>query len=147
MTAKMEAPAGGGNGGHDRSDAQTTGKAAQVDTTKRPFAEAAMAYARLDYVPVPLNADRKPILKGWPDAEAGEEAARDRFERCAAHGMALLTRGFIVIDLDRNHADGVDGIANFAALVAKYGDFPRHGPRVRSRRGGLHIYLALPEGL
>lgn len=148
MTAKTSAPAGAKTGGHDGSDAQTCRSTLPNDNTTRGLLEVAAAYARLGYVAVPLNKDRRPILRGWPDAEAGEDAARERFEQCTAHGVALLTRGFLVLDLDRNHADGVDGVASFAALVeAHSGDFPRHGPRVRSRRGGLHIYLALPEGL
>lgn len=146
MTAKLEAPAGVETGEREKT-AHPGRTAFEISTTNSPLAEAAAAYARLGYVPIPLNKDRRPILRGWPDAEAGEDAARERFEQCTARGVALLTRGFIALDLDRNHADGVDGIANFAALVAKYGDFPRHGPRMRSRRGGLHIYLALPEGL
>ena len=101
---------------------------------------AAQALARIGYVAIPLNADRRPVFKGWPDAEGGETSARERFEHCAAHGMALVTRGFIVVDLDRGHADGVDGVASFAALVdAHGGDFPEHGPRVRTRRGGAWI--------
>jgi hypothetical protein len=112
--------------------------------------EAAAAYARLGYVPIPLNRDRRPILRGWPDAEAGEDAARERFEQCTAHGVALLTRGFIALDLDRNHADGVDGVASFAALVEAHGgDFPSEAevPCVRSRRGGAHEYRAAPAGV
>jgi hypothetical protein len=109
---------------------------------------AAQALARIGYVAIPLNADRRPVFKGWPDAEGGETSARERFEHCAAHGMALVTRGFIVVDLDRGHADGVDGVASFAALVdAHGGDFPEHGPRVRTRRGGVHLYLASPAGV
>jgi hypothetical protein len=147
MIHESNAPVPGKGDGRDRSDAQTCRPTLPNDTTTRVLLEAAAAYARLGYVPIPLNKDRRPILRGWPNAEAGEDAARERFRLYTAHGVALLTRGFFVLDLDRNHADGVDGIANFAALVAKHGEFPRHGPRVRSRRGGLHIYLALPEGL
>ena len=142
MTMESNAPAGGGAG--ERGNSARSGQTTHSNTS---ILQAALELSAIGYVAIPLSQDRLPLLKGWPDSEPGVDAARDRFERCAAHGMALLTRGFIVIDLDRNHADGVDGIANFAALVAKYGDFPRHGPRVRSRRGGLHIYLALPEGL
>jgi hypothetical protein len=110
--------------------------------------DAAEALARIGYVAIPLNADRRPVLKGWPDAEGGETSARRRFEHCAAHGMALVTRGFIVVDLDRGHADGVDGVASFAALVAAHGgDFPDQYPCVRTRRHGVHLYLASPAGV
>jgi hypothetical protein len=144
MTAKTEAPAEGGSG--ERQETAHSGQTALLKTsTSRFLTEAAAAYARLGYVPVPLSKDRRPILRGWPNAEAGEDAARERLERCRACGMALVTNGFVVLDLDRNHADGVDGVASFAALVEAHGgDFPPEGPRVRSRRGGVHIYLAAP---
>lgn len=148
MTHESKAPAPGKGDGRDRSDAQTCRPTLLNDTTTRGFLEAAAAYARLGYVPVPLNKDRRPILRGWPDAEAGKDAARDRFEQCTAHGVALLTRGFIVLDQDRNHADGVDGVASFTALVEAHGgDFPSEAPCVRSRRGGAHVYLAAPAGV
>jgi hypothetical protein len=115
----------------------------------RPLlADAAQALARIGYVAIPLNADRRPITKGWPDAEGGETPARERFEHCAAHGMALVTRGLIVVDLDRGHAETVDGVANFTALIERHGgDFPDHCPGVRTRRGGVHLYLASPAGI
>lgn len=148
MTHESKAPAGGGAGERDRTDAQTGWKAPRTSTTNCPLPEAAAAYARLGYVPIPLNKNRRPILCGWPDAEAGENAARKRFEQCKARGLALLTRGFIVPDLDRNHADGVDGVASFAVLVEAHGgDFPPEAPCVRSRRGGAHVYLAAPAGV
>lgn len=148
MNIESNAPAPGKGDGRDRSDAQTEGKAPRTSTTNYPLPEAAAAYARLGYVPIPLNKDRRPILRGWPDAEAGEEAARERFEQCTAHGVALLTRGLMVIDQDRGHADGVDGVASFAALLEAHGgDIPSEAPCVRSRRVGAHVYLAAPAGV
>ena len=142
MINKMEAPAGGGAGERD-SSAQSD----QTTHSQGSTLQAALELSALGYATIPLSAARLPVLKGWPSVLADADETRRRFERVDAAGIAIVTRGFFVLDLDRNHADGVDGIANFAALVAKHGDFPRHGPRVRSRRGGLHIYLALPEGL
>lgn len=148
MPHESNTPAPGKGDGRDRSDAQTCRPTLPNDTTTRGLLEAAAAYARLGYVPVPLNKDRRPILRGWPDVEAGEDAARDRFEQCTAHGVALVTRGHIVLDLDRGHVDGVDGVASFTALAEAHGDdFPPEGPCVRSRRGGVHIYLAAPAGV
>lgn len=145
MAHESNAPAPGKGDGRDRSDAQTCRPALPNDTITRRLHEAAAACARLGYVAVPLNKDRRPILRGWPDAKAGEDAARERFEQCTAHGVALLTRGLIVIDQDRGHADGVDGVASFAVLVEAHGgDFPSEAPCVRSRRGGAHVYLAAP---
>lgn len=146
MSMKSKAPAGGAG---ERKDAARLQKTTRSTPSRNDLlVKAATEYARLDYVPIPLNADRKPILKGWPDAEAGADAAHERFEQCTAHGVALLTRGFIALDLDRNHADGVDGVASFAVLIEAYGgDFPSEAPCVRSRRGGAHVYLAAPAGV
>lgn len=150
MNIESNTPAGAETAGEREKTAHPDGTASETSTTNCPLAEAVAAYARLGYVPIPLNKDRRPILRGWPDAEAGEDAARDRFEQCTAHGVALVTRGFIVLDLDRNHADGVDGVASFAALVEAHGgDFPSdaEAPWVRSRRGGAHVYLTVPAGV
>ncbi len=114
------------------------------DMTAPAIAEAAASLAALGFMPIPLSASRKPILTGWPDAEPGEDAARARFGACNAQGVAVVTRGFIVVDLDRGHAEGVDGVENFAALIAEHGDFPNHGPVVQTQRGGLHVWLAAP---
>ncbi|WP_213269138.1 bifunctional DNA primase/polymerase [Hyphomonas sp.] len=74
--------------------------------------------------------------------------ARERLNIAQLIGVALVTRGFIVLDLDRGHAEGVDGVASFAALVnAQGGDFPDHCPCVRTRRGGIHLYIASPAGV
>lgn len=104
---------------------------------------AALALAELGYTAVPLNAARKPILKGWPSASAGPAETRERFVQHRAAGLAIVMRHpLLVLDLDRGHADAADGVKTFAGLIRENGgDFPRNGPRVRSRRGGVHVYL------
>lgn len=105
---------------------------------------AALNLAVLGYACVPLGSGRKPILKGWPDFSADPEATRARFRAVRASGLAVVTRGFVVIDCDRNHASGADGVQAFADLVhANDGTLPQ-GPRVRTRRDGLHIWLSIP---
>jgi hypothetical protein len=134
--------AGAGYGAHPRGTAQNLG------STRARIVEAAAALGALGYAAIPLMADRKPIPTGWPDAEAGADAARDRFLQWPARGVALVTRGVFVLDLDTNHANGVDGVANFAALVREHGeDLPASAPSVRSRRGGAHYYMAAPAGV
>jgi hypothetical protein len=52
-----------------------------------------------------------------------------------------------VIDLDRGHADGIDGCASFSAPIEDAGEeFPTEGPATRTPRGGFHIYLRQPVG-
>ncbi|MEQ1707795.1 MAG: bifunctional DNA primase/polymerase [Terricaulis sp.] len=109
---------------------------------------AALELAGLGFACVPLSADRKPMLRGWPDFTADPAATGARFAHCRAAGLALVMRApLFVLDLDRGHGNGVDGVANFAALVhAHGGDFPK-GPRVRTRRGGVHVWLRAPDGV
>lgn len=111
-----------------------------------PFLAAALGLADLGYPVIPLNEDRHPVMKGWPDASAGSDETRERFARSDAVGLAIVIRpSHFVIDLDRGHKDGADGIKEFSALVQRHAnDFPRNGPRVRSRSGGIHSYLRAP---
>jgi hypothetical protein len=142
---ESKAPAGAETAGERQKTAHPGRTAPETSTTNCPLPEAAAAYARLGYVPIPLNKDRRPILRGWPDAEAGEDAARKRFEQCTAHGVALLTSGFIVLDIDRNHADDVDGVDEFNRLRDGRPFLPHQ--TVRTRRDGFHYYFKAPEGV
>jgi hypothetical protein len=51
--------------------------------------------------------------------------------------------GLLVLDLDRGHQDGVDGVEAFSALVDDHG-FPDDVPAVRTPRGGIHLYTKQP---
>lgn len=105
---------------------------------------AALNLAALGYACVPLGATRKPIVKGWPDFCTNPDVTRLRFRAMRASGLAVVTRGFVVVDCDRNHASGVDGVQAFVDLVSVNGEDLPAGPRVRTRRGGIHIWLAVP---
>jgi hypothetical protein len=99
--------------------------------------------------PVPMIATKKcPALKGWR-ARASldpEQTAALFAEAQHANAIGVTTgEGVFVIDLDRNHGDGADGIASFAALVRERGAIAP-GPRVRTPAGGLHLYFACPAG-
>jgi len=145
MSHKMEAPAGGGAGERDN-----TARSGQTTHSNNSILQAALELSALGYATIPLSAARMPMIKGWPSVLADADDTRRRFERADAAGIAIVTRGFFVLDLDRNHADGVDGVASFAALVEAHGgDFPSEAevPCVRSRRGGAHEYRAAPAGV
>jgi hypothetical protein len=58
-------------------------------------------------------------------------------------GIATGDSGVVVIDLDTKN--GVDGISEFAGLVAKFGSLPPT-MRVRTKSGGLHLYFRHPGG-
>jgi hypothetical protein len=117
--------------------------------SRMKIAQAARALLACGLRPVPMIAAKKcPALKGWR-ARASLDAAQTAAlfaEAQRADAMGVATgQGVFVIDLDRNHGDGADGIASFAALVRKHGAIAP-GPRVGSPAGGLHLYLACPAG-
>jgi putative DNA primase/helicase len=62
----------------------------------------------------------------------------------AVPGIHLAGAGSVVIDLDRGHGDGADGIATFDALLDVHGELPAC-PAVRTPRGGVHLYFLQPK--
>lgn len=111
------------------------------------IAQAACALLACGLRPVPMVAAKKcPALKGWRARASLEPAQTAAMVEEAQHADAIgvaTGEGVFVIDMDRNHGDGADGIASFAALVRKHGSVAL-GPRVRSPAGGLHLYFACP---
>lgn len=113
-----------------------------------PFFDAAMELASLGFAAVPLSTDRRPIEKGWPDAVIDEAATCRRFERQGVGGLAIVMKTpLFVLDLDCGHTKGVDGVVSFAELVCRHGGEVPLGPRVRSKRGGEHLYFRAPDGI
>jgi hypothetical protein len=51
----------------------------------------------------------------------------------------------VVVDLDRGHDNGADGIAAFDALIDQFEELPTC-PAVRTPRGGIHLYFRQPSG-
>lgn len=125
------------------------GRGVAMATTNTEIRAAALELAQLGLAAIPLSPERKPILKGWPNATSSPVETAARFTARCASGLAIVVAPpLFVIDLDRGHVDGVDGIAAFGDLVRQHGaDFPRGGPRTFSRRGGVHIYLRARNGL
>ena len=95
---------------------------------------------------VPLkNYEGYPTVK-WSDPKNWINNFED-FEKCAGTtGAALLTgekSGIMVIDLDVNHADGVDGVKTFNEI---WKDFPET-LIVETPNGGMHLYFNYRKGL
>lgn len=114
--------------------------------------QAALDLARLGLRPVPMIAHAKcPALKGWRErASLDPQAVADLFADAShATGLAVATGcGVFVVDLDRHHANGADGVRSFAALIAQRSDGHALalGPRVRTPRGGVHLHFAHEPG-
>jgi Bifunctional DNA primase/polymerase, N-terminal len=63
-------------------------------------------------------------------------------------GLNLAPAGLLVFDFDRNHQEGVDGCANFDALLDETGEeFPfDRTPTVWTPSTGAHVYTKQPIG-
>ena len=96
------------------------------------------------WIGVPVTADKRPRLKGWPHLTDAEFWAA--YQRGGWAGAGVLCdcehgNGLIVIDIDRK--GGIDGLES---LRRKLGD--RVMPEtyaVRTPSGGLHLYYSLTE--
>jgi hypothetical protein len=104
----------------------------------------AMALGVLGFRTIPIFADAKrPALRGWQaKASNTAQAVKELFESCPrADGLAIVPDdGLFVVDLDRGHAPGVDGIRSFGAVASEHGPLEQ-GPRVATPSGGLHLYF------
>lgn len=110
----------------------------------------AIELASVGFRPIPMDARMKrPARKGWRDAATLDPDAIATAFRAAsfADAVGVATGGGVfVIDLDRNHKNGEDGIAAFANLIARFGtgETLPLGPRVRTPAGGMHLYFGSP---
>lgn len=88
---------------------------------------------------------KRPALKGW-QARAAKRDLSWWHEGCAvgiATGEYEPGRYLLVLDVDDKPADKRDGYASLAALEAEHGPLPRD-VTVKTRSGGLHIYMWAP---
>lgn len=108
---------------------------------------AAIAYACAGYPAVAIGAQGKPTEKAWPDFTPDPDETARRFERLRPFGIAIVNdQSRFVIDLDRGHAAGVDGVAEFAKFIPP-GEALTDCPRARTKRDGRHLYFRKPEGV
>lgn len=120
--------------------------------TKSELIRYALALSSHGLKPVPMIAQNKrPAIKGWRDAASLDSDAIASAFNAAPYADALgiaTGAGVFVIDLDRNHADGADGVAAFADLIARHGAGEQltQGPRVTTPGGGVHLYFSSPPG-
>ncbi len=120
--------------------------------SKTPLMRHALALASVGLKPVPMDArSKRPARKGWRDAASLDPTAIVAAFHAAPYADAFGVAtggGVFVIELDCNHADGANGVAEFADLVARLGaaePLPA-GPRVLTPGGGVQLYFASPPG-
>ncbi len=120
---------------------------------QRHLLEAASALLVAGFKPVPLRAGKRaPASPGWQATARATtlENVEALFGAVPwADGLGVLTDGdLVVVDLDRGHGDGADGLATFATFAGFAADAfdVELGPRVRTPRGGVHLWFQPPSG-
>ena len=112
-----------------------------------PYLRAALAYLRREWSVVPCGASRRPLV-AWTEYQGRrptEAEVWDWWGQWPWASVAVVTgavSGIVVLDLDRGHADGADGLAS---IRAAWLDLPATRC-VRTPRGGTHAYYLHPGG-
>lgn len=109
----------------------------------------AMEYIRSGYKIFPcVPGGKEPLGRlaphGCRDATGDEDQVRTWWSTVPDANIGVATGdGLVVIDVDYDPMTGLDGYQTLADLEAQLGSLPR-GRRVRTPRGGMHIYLHFP---
>lgn len=86
------------------------------------------------------------VPSGVKDATADIDRVRRWWAEEPAANIGVATGGgLVVIDVDYDPVTGLDGYQSLAELEEKYGAL-HHSYRVQTPRGGMHIYLRVPDG-
>lgn len=103
-------------------------------------------------VPVfPLAENTTVPLKGsngYKDATT-DNATIDEWFNNQQHynvGMALKPINVLVVDLDRHHASGIDGVESYRQLANRFSKLPTETYMMTTPRGGLHYFFRYPAG-
>lgn len=127
-------------------------RSAHLIRSKAELLSHAWALASIGLKPVPMRTQgKRPARKGWREAASLDPDTIAAVFNAAPYADALGVAtggGVFVIDLDRNHKDGADGVAAFADLIARHGpgETLALGPRVVTAGGGVHLYFSAPSG-
>ncbi len=116
-----------------------------VTVAGSPCLRAALAYLRRGWSVVPCGSAKRPLLPWAPYQahRATEAEVRQWWTRWPQAAVAIVTgvvSGIVVVDLDRGHADGADGLASIRAAGL---DLPATRC-VRTPSGGTHAYYLHP---
>lgn len=136
---------GRGNAIPTSSDYEAGRGAVQAEADLAPMLAAALAYAA-EGVPVfpCIPESKKPYTAhGFHDASTAPEIIRRWWAKWPAAMIGMPTgaaSGRDVLDVDMDEAQGKDGEATLAALVAKHGHLP-DTQEVLTPRGGRHVYF------
>ena len=92
--------------------------------------------------------NKKPRTKhGFKDATIGEDQIESWWETYPDSMVGIPTgieTGLLVLDFDLDENKGIDAMPHLDSLIGT-GDIPVETYRVRTPRGGWHVYLEMPE--
>ena len=113
---------------------------------KPSHSELAVFYAGLGLPVFPVNAtSKKPVSGGnWREYSSSDpQVVRDlwRKDPDAVIAIDCGKSGLCVVDLDRGHKDGADGVEAFKGIIPENGSLPDI-PRVLTPNGGQHLYFS-----
>ncbi|MHC5062254.1 MAG: bifunctional DNA primase/polymerase, partial [Planctomycetota bacterium] len=105
-------------------------------------------YNRAGFKLFPCNVDKTPRVSSWraESAHLSPEEA-ERITDTGGFVGAWLPSDYVIIDIDRNHGDNVDGLNAWAKLMQKLGiedDLTKDTLVVKTGSGGMHLYFKLP---
>lgn len=116
--------------------------------------DTAIALAEQDVPVYPLASGTTVPLKGshgYKDATTDIVQLAKWFnnEQHLNVGMALKPALLLVVDLDRQHASGYDGITTFNKLNKRYGngESPLNTYVLKTPHGGIHLFYKIPAGV
>lgn len=86
---------------------------------------------------------------GYHDATTNQQQIKSWFgnENGLNVGMALEPANLLVVDIDRNHASGFDGVQAYKQLAERYDKLPTDTYIMKTPRGGSHWFYHYPAGL
>ena len=107
--------------------------------------EIALFYSRLGFYVFPVcPKSKKPLLNGsWRDHSSNDENTIRNWWRKHSNAAVAIDcgkSGLFVVDLDRGHKDGADGVKAFEELIPE-NEALIGIPRVHSPSGGQHLYF------
>ena len=104
--------------------------------------ETALAYVTQGFKVFPVKPDKKPLTKhGLKDATQTQSGVRDYWSRWPDAGIAIVTAGYVVLDIDTNKG----GLKSKASIEERYGPLPRTRTH-HTGGGGLHYIYRNPDG-
>ena len=139
---------------NDNNITQVKQVAAEVDSSFVKAAEVkacTMPEGYENWKRFPCSSKKRPLVKDWQNVatnDAQQLAAWEvTFPDCMWGAPTGTVNGFWVLDLDRGHAEGVDGVESLKNYCKEHGYKIPETLVAKTAGGGLHLYYKMSEGI